>query len=145
VASRCRTTGAGWWSWPRSTTCSRAPRRRRCRTSTWPSDSRKPKASPPTDLWEGCSRELFARIKSSRLKPLPPGPGKPTESETTMSDLLWQKPGVAVDARIQAFLAGDDVVLDREFFLHDIAASRAHAQGLQRIGILSADELAAIA
>ena len=61
-----------------------------------------------------------------------------------MSDLLWQKPGVAVDARIQAFLAGDDVVLDREFFLHDIAASRAHAQGLQRIGILSAEELAGL-
>jgi argininosuccinate lyase len=58
-----------------------------------------------------------------------------------MSDLLWQKPGIAVDARIQAFLAGDDVVLDREFFLHDIAASKAHAEGLQRIGILSADEL----
>src|SRR3546814_5423800 len=60
------------------------------------------------------------------------------------SDLLWQKPGVAVDARIQAFLAGDDVVLDREFFLHDIAASRVHADGLQRIGILSTDELAGI-
>ena len=58
-----------------------------------------------------------------------------------MSDLLWQKPGVAVDAGIQAFLAGDDVVLDREFFLHDIAASVAHAEGLQHIGILSADEL----
>lgn len=58
-----------------------------------------------------------------------------------MSDLLWQKPGVAVDPRIQAFLAGDDVLLDREFFLHDIAASRAHAQGLQRIGVLSVDEL----
>jgi len=55
-----------------------------------------------------------------------------------MSDLLWQKPGVAVDARIQAFLAGDDVLLDREFFLHDIAASAAHAEGLQRIGILPA-------
>lgn len=61
-----------------------------------------------------------------------------------MSDLLWQKPGVAVDAEIQTFLAGDDVILDREFFLHDIAASRAHAEGLQRIGILSADELAGI-
>ena len=58
-----------------------------------------------------------------------------------MSDLLWQKPGVAVDAGIQAFLAGDDVVLDREFFLHDIAASVAHAEGLQHIGIISADEL----
>ena len=58
-----------------------------------------------------------------------------------MSDLLWQKPGVTVDARIQRFLAGDDVVLDREFFLHDIAASAAHAEGLQRIAIISAVEL----
>jgi argininosuccinate lyase len=58
-----------------------------------------------------------------------------------MSDLLWQKPGITVDAEIQAFLAGDDVIIDREFFLHDIAASRVHAEGLQRIGILSADEL----
>lgn len=61
-----------------------------------------------------------------------------------MSDLLWQKPGVAVDAKIQTFLAGDDVVLDREFFLHDIAASKAHAEGLQHIGIVSADELAGL-
>jgi len=61
-----------------------------------------------------------------------------------MADLLWQKPGVEVDARIQAFLAGDDVLLDREFFLHDIAASRAHAEGLQRIGMLGDDELAAL-
>ena len=58
-----------------------------------------------------------------------------------MSDLLWQKPGVAIDARIQAFLAGDDVLLDREFFLHDIVASGAHAEGLQRIGILTQAEL----
>ncbi|MHC9085836.1 argininosuccinate lyase [Luteimonas sp. RIT-PG2_3] len=58
-----------------------------------------------------------------------------------MAELLWAKPGVAVDAKIQAFLAGDDVILDREFFLHDIDASRVHAQGLQRIGILSQDEL----
>jgi argininosuccinate lyase len=61
-----------------------------------------------------------------------------------MSDLLWQKPGITVDAEIQAFLAGDDVIIDREFFLHDIAASRVHAEGLQRIGILSADELGAL-
>ncbi|GAB1407863.1 argininosuccinate lyase [Thermomonas brevis] len=58
-----------------------------------------------------------------------------------MSGLLWQKPGVEVDAKIQSFLAGDDVLLDREFFLQDIAASAAHAEGLQRIGILAADEL----
>ncbi|HLT44512.1 MAG TPA: lyase family protein, partial [Luteimonas sp.] len=58
-----------------------------------------------------------------------------------MSDLLWQKPGVEVDANIQAFLAGDDVLLDREFFLFDIQASQAHAEGLQRIGLLSQAEL----
>ncbi|TQT10572.1 lyase family protein, partial [Xanthomonas perforans] len=58
-----------------------------------------------------------------------------------MTNLLWQKPGVAVDAKIQSFLAGDDVILDREFFLYDIAASKAHAQGLQHIGILSLQEL----
>ncbi len=58
-----------------------------------------------------------------------------------MSDLLWQKPGVKVDARIQRFLAGEDVILDREFFLFDIDASRAHAEGLQKIGILDIEEL----
>ena len=61
-----------------------------------------------------------------------------------MANLLWQKPGVQVDARIQDFLAGEDVVLDREFFLFDIEASRAHAEGLLRIGILGADEFAGI-
>ena len=57
-----------------------------------------------------------------------------------MADLLWQKPGVAVDAKIQTFLAGDDVILDRAFFLYDVAASKAHAQGLENIGILAHDE-----
>ena len=57
-----------------------------------------------------------------------------------MSGLLWQKSGIAVDAGIQQFLAGDDVLLDREFFLHDIAASQAHVEGLAHIGVLSTDE-----
>lgn len=61
-----------------------------------------------------------------------------------MSSLLWQKAGVEVDARIQAFLAGDDVVLDRQFFACDIRASRAHARGLVTLGILSPEEFAAI-
>ncbi|MDO5506166.1 MAG: argininosuccinate lyase [Pseudoxanthomonas suwonensis] len=61
-----------------------------------------------------------------------------------MSNLLWQKPGVTVDADIQAFLAGDDVILDRQFIRHDIAASRAHAEGLMQVGILDAAELDAI-
>lgn len=57
-----------------------------------------------------------------------------------MTDLLWQKSGVAVDEKIMKFLAGDDVLLDREFFLHDIEASKAHVEGLQRIGVLSEKE-----
>lgn len=61
-----------------------------------------------------------------------------------MTNLLWQKPGVTVDAKIQKFLAGDDVILDREFFLYDIAASKAHAQGLRHIGILDDEELAGL-
>lgn len=61
-----------------------------------------------------------------------------------MSELLWQKPGVEVDPRIQAFLAGDDVLLDREFIQDDITASAAHALGLARIGILTGDEAEAM-
>lgn len=57
-----------------------------------------------------------------------------------MTKPLWQKSGVAIDARIMRFLAADDVVLDREFFLHDIAASKAHVDGLARIGVLSESE-----
>jgi argininosuccinate lyase len=62
-----------------------------------------------------------------------------------MTDLLWQKPDVQVDARIMRFLAGNDVLLDREFFLHDIAASKAHVEGLARIGVVSADDAMALA
>jgi argininosuccinate lyase len=62
-----------------------------------------------------------------------------------VSDLLWQKSGTRTDERIMRFLAGDDVVLDREFLLHDIEASRAHVEGLANIGILSAAEAQAIA
>lgn len=65
-------------------------------------------------------------------------------TESAPAGLLWQKEGVAVDARIQAFLAGEDVVLDRQLLPYDIRASRAHAEGLGRVGILSADEVAAL-
>lgn len=61
-----------------------------------------------------------------------------------MTDLLWQKPDSKVDARIMRFLAGDDVLLDREFFLHDIEASKAHVGGLANIAMLDADEAAAL-
>jgi argininosuccinate lyase len=61
-----------------------------------------------------------------------------------MSDLLWQKSDTRTDERVMRFLAGDDVLLDREFFLHDIAASRAHVEGLARIGVLTRDEALAL-
>lgn len=61
-----------------------------------------------------------------------------------MSSVLWAKPGMDIDADIQRFLAGDDVILDREFIRYDIRASGAHAEGLQRIGVLGAEELTAI-
>ncbi|MGH8145592.1 MAG: argininosuccinate lyase [Rhodanobacteraceae bacterium] len=61
-----------------------------------------------------------------------------------MSDPLWQKPDSKVDAKIMRFLAGDDVLLDREFFLHDITASKAHVEGLANIGVLNGDECASL-
>ncbi|MBO9662733.1 argininosuccinate lyase [Dokdonella sp.] len=62
-----------------------------------------------------------------------------------MSDLLWQKQGIHTDQRIMRFLAGDDVLLDREFFLYDVEASKAHVSGLANIGLLDADEAVALA
>jgi argininosuccinate lyase len=61
-----------------------------------------------------------------------------------MTHPIWRKSGTKVDARIMRFLAGDDVLLDREFFLHDIAASKVHVEGLARIGVLNVDEAAAL-
>jgi argininosuccinate lyase len=57
-----------------------------------------------------------------------------------MANLIWDKKGAAVDTRIQRFLAGDDVVLDRALFAFDLRASMAHVRGLARIGVLAAGE-----
>lgn len=62
-----------------------------------------------------------------------------------MTEPLWQKSATRIDAKIMRFLAGDDVILDREFFLHDIAASRAHVDGLANIGVVTPNERDAIA
>jgi argininosuccinate lyase len=58
--------------------------------------------------------------------------------------LIWDKAGASVDARIQRFCAGDDVVLDRVLFLADVRASKAHVHGLARAGVLVAAEATAI-
>ena len=56
-----------------------------------------------------------------------------------MKDLIWKKDGKgeSADPAIMAFLAGEDVELDRQLLLFDIQASAAHVKGLQQIDILS--------
>ena len=62
-----------------------------------------------------------------------------------MRQHLWDKASTSTpDERVQRFLAGDDVRLDRELFLHDVRASRAHVAGLLRIGVLSPSETASL-
>ncbi|RMH24384.1 MAG: argininosuccinate lyase [Planctomycetota bacterium] len=61
-----------------------------------------------------------------------------------MSRLLWQKAGVTTDAEVMRFLAGDDVILDRELFPFDIRATAAHAQGLALRGLLASNDAEAI-
>ncbi|MGY6587717.1 MAG: argininosuccinate lyase [Wenzhouxiangella sp.] len=58
-----------------------------------------------------------------------------------MTDYIWKKASSqAVDERVMRFLAGDDVVLDRELLAYDIQASQAHARGLARIGVLTEEQ-----
>ncbi len=61
-----------------------------------------------------------------------------------MNQPLWQKSDTRTDAIVMRFMAGDDVVLDREFFLHDIAASKAHVEGLANVDVVTADEAATL-
>ena len=59
-----------------------------------------------------------------------------------MKDLIWKKEGKgeSADPAIMAFLAGEDVELDKQLLLFDIQASAAHVKGLKQIDILSPDE-----
>ncbi len=59
-----------------------------------------------------------------------------------MKDMIWKKgdKDKKADPAIMAFLAGEDVELDRELLLFDIEASAAHVKGLEEIDILSAEE-----
>ncbi len=61
-----------------------------------------------------------------------------------MSEVLWQKKGVRIDARIMRFLAGDDVLHDRELFPFDIRATIAHVEGLAKIGLFKSKEAAQV-
>ena len=59
-----------------------------------------------------------------------------------MKDLIWKKDGKgeSADPAIMAFLAGEDIELDKELLLFDIDASAGHVKGLEQIGILSEKE-----
>jgi argininosuccinate lyase len=58
-----------------------------------------------------------------------------------MKSYLWQAAGDApASESIMEFLAGEDVLLDRELFPFDIQATAAHVRGLARIGILEEGE-----
>ncbi len=96
----------------------------------------------PARSRQRCRRDQASR--DGRADRARSGRGAHKAKRLTMGDLLWQKEGVAVDARIMRFLAGDDVVLDREFFSYDIAASKVHVEGLARIGVIERAEAAAL-
>jgi argininosuccinate lyase len=61
-----------------------------------------------------------------------------------VKQFLWQDGGEQVDQRIMEFMAGEDVILDRELFPYDIRATAAHVRGLERIGMLSPAESATL-
>jgi argininosuccinate lyase len=56
---------------------------------------------------------------------------------------LWDKGGVS-DAEMMRYTARDDWSLDQRLLRHDVNATLAHARGLGRIGVLSAEELEAM-
>lgn len=57
-----------------------------------------------------------------------------------MADYLWKKSDAAVDEKIMAFMAGQDVVLDRQLFNYDLRASAAHVKALESIEILATED-----
>ena len=62
-----------------------------------------------------------------------------------MNKYLWQSDtDRQIDETIMEFMAGQDVVLDRELFPFDIRATAAHVRGLERIDILNKDESATL-
>ncbi len=54
-----------------------------------------------------------------------------------MSTPIWQKNTKAtIDEQIMDYMAAEDIILDREIFLFDIQATKAHVKGLASIDIL---------
>ena len=53
---------------------------------------------------------------------------------------LWDK-GISIDKKIEQFTVGNDREIDIHIAKYDVIASRAHAKMLQKIGIISVEEL----
>ena len=68
---------------------------------------------------------------------------------TNKMSKLWSKSSIGpaqdrsakLNPKIEAYTAGDDVVLDMVLMPYDIRASKAHAKGLHKIGVLTSAEL----
>lgn len=56
---------------------------------------------------------------------------------------IWDR-GDAIDPEMLAFTIGDDPAMDRRLVEHDLRGSIAHAQGLAKVGLITAGDLAAI-
>ena len=56
---------------------------------------------------------------------------------------LWDK-GAPLDARVLAYTAGDDYVLDNRLVAYDVRASIAHAEMLGEQGLVSSADLVQI-
>ncbi len=54
---------------------------------------------------------------------------------------LWQKDNLILDPIIEAFETKDDLILDQNILPYDVEGSLAHAKMLNKIGILTKDEL----
>lgn len=57
-----------------------------------------------------------------------------------MTQPLWQKSTTSINDTMMQYMAGEDIILDRELIQYDITASQAHVKGLQSIDILSKEE-----
>ena len=55
---------------------------------------------------------------------------------------LWDK-GISIDQKIEKFTVGNDREIDIHIAKYDVQASLAHAKMLQKVGLISADELTA--
>jgi len=57
-----------------------------------------------------------------------------------MTQPLWQKNTTSINKQMMDFMAGEDIVLDRELIQFDIQASKAHVKGLLSINMLNLNE-----